>query len=353
MPIRKLASILSTALKSNFVGLGRPYKLNFCVTYRCQSRCETCSIWQMRPQGELGIDEIRRFAEKNSYFKWIELTGGEVFLRDDLVEIARAFSDHCGGLYILTMPTNSLCNPNMVRQRLEGILALGIPKVVITVSLDGYRELHDRIRGIPGNYDRAIQMFRMLQEMRREHGNLEFVFGYTMSKLNQGSFRKTFDAVKEDIPTVTYNDFHVNLAQTSDNYYNNSEMDIKTDVRGAAEEISFLLRSRRAKASAVDMIEAAFLRNLVRYSLTGRTPMPSRSLEASLFMDSFGDVYPSIMWNERIGSIRSTGYELMPLWNSDAAVELRRHRREREPSQWTSCEAYQSIIGNAKSLLVA
>lgn len=353
MSIKKLASILATALESNFVGLRRPYKLNFCVTYRCQSRCLSCNIWQMKPQGELSMDEIRRFAGKNSYFKWIELTGGEVFLRDDIIEIAKAFSDSCRDLYILTMPTNSLCNPNMVRQRLEGILALGIPKVVITVSLDGYRELHDRLRGIPGNYDKAIQMFRMLQGMRKAHGNLEFVFGYTMSKLNQGKFADTFNAVKADIPDITHNDFHVNLAQTSDNYYNNSETDLRVDHEVAAGEIESLIRGRRFRMGAINAIETAFLKNLAKYAATGKTPMRSRSLEVSLFMDSFGDVYPSIMWNEKLGSIRDTDYSLEPIWNGEKAVELRKNRSGKEPEQWTSCEAYQSIIGNAKSLLTA
>ncbi len=32
--------------------------------------------------------------------------------------------------------------------------------------------------------------------------------------------------------------------------------------------------------------------------------MKSRSLEASLFIDSFGNVYPSIMWDKKIGNIK-------------------------------------------------
>ncbi len=45
---------------------------------------------------------------------------------------------------------------DLVERKLREILSLGIPRVAITVSLDGYRELHDKIRGVPGNYDRAI-----------------------------------------------------------------------------------------------------------------------------------------------------------------------------------------------------
>ena len=352
MSVERMMGLGMTALESNFRTLKRPYKLNFAVTYWCQSRCLTCNIWQMKPKGELSIDEIRSFASKNPHFKWIELTGGEVFMRSDLVEIAKAFSENSKHLYILTMPTNSLSNHDLMSRELEEILALGIPRVAITVSLDGYRELHDRIRGVPGNYDKAIDTFKRLQEMKKEHSNLYFVFGYTMSKFNQGEFAKTFEAIKRDIPAISYNDFHVNLGQISDNYYGNSNLDIKPNDSKVLEELGSIIRNRKREYGAISLIESAFLRKLVEYARTGKTPMRSKSLEASLFLDSYGNVYPSIMWNRKIGNIRDTEYSLEALWNSSDAKEVRRLIREgKEPSQWTSCEAYQSIIGRIPSLL--
>lgn len=347
----RLAGLALTALKSNVSELKRPYKLNFCVTYRCQSRCKTCDIWKMRPEGELSIDEVRSVAGKNSYLKWIELTGGEVFLRSDIVEVARAFSTSCRGLYVLTMPTNSLCNLETVRNRLEGILSLGIPRVVVTVSLDGHRELHDSIRGIPGNYDRAIAMFRMLGELKAKYDSLSFVFGYTISRFNQGQLERTFQEVKGDLPWITHNDFHVNLAQTSDNYYNNSGLAISPDPMEVRKDLSFLLSGRRFSADPMNVVEDAFLSNLVKFSVTGKTPVRGRSLEASLFLDSFGNVYPSIMWDEKLGNVRDTGYDFVPILASQRSIALRSMRSVVEPEQWTSCEAYQSLAGNIKALI--
>jgi len=352
MSIEKLLGLGMTAVESNLRTLKKPYKLNFAVTYWCQSRCLTCKIWQMKPKGELSIDEIREFANKNREFKWIELTGGEVFMRSDLVEIAKAFNEGSKHLYILTMPTNSLSNHDLMFRKLEEILELGIPRVAITVSLDGYRELHDKIRGVPGNYDKAIDTFKRLMELKRKHNNLYFVFGYTMSRFNQGKFDETVRAVKRDIPSISYNDFHINLGQISDNYYGNSDLDIKPNDSEVLNELHSVIRNRKARYDAISLIETAFLRNLIKYASTGKTPMKSKSLEASLFLDSYGNVYPSIMWNKKIGNIRDTKYSLEPLWNNSDAVEVRRLIREgKEPSQWTSCEAYQSIIGRIPSLI--
>ena len=310
-----------TALKSNLTTLDKPYKLNFAVTYRCQSRCLTCNIWQMRPKGELELWEIQEFAKKNRYFKWIELTGGEVFLRNDIVDIARAFAENSKGLYILTIPTNSLCN-------------------------------HDMVRGIVGNYDKAIAFFKNLMELKKEYKNLYFVFGYTLSKFNEGRFRETFESVKNDIPEITYNDFHINLGQLSDNYYSNSNVEIKAEKNIVEDEVKWLLKNRRYEFGSIAAIERVFLKNLVRYVETGKTPMRSRSLEASVFIDSYGTVYPSIMWDRKIGNIRNSSYDHAQILKSKEAEEAMKELKSgNTPEFWTSCEAYQSIVGNLRSFL--
>jgi MoaA/NifB/PqqE/SkfB family radical SAM enzyme len=349
----KLLSFAGTALKSNFVKLERPYKLNFCITYWCQSRCITCRIWEMKPKGELNIEEIREFVRKNPYFKWVELTGGEPFLRSDIVEIAKAFKEYSRDLYMLTLPTNSLCDHNLVDRKLREILSLGIPRIAVTVSLDGYRELHDKIRGIPGNYDKAIDTFKRLMQLRKEFKNLYFVFGYTLSKFNKGEFQKTFEAVRAEIPEITYNDFHINLAQISGNYYNNMNDDIKVNTPEIVEELKSIMEKRKFEAGVIPLIENAFMKRLVEYARTGVSPMRSRSLEASLFLDSFGNVYPSIMWDKRIGNIKDVSFDLSQLWNNDIAKSVREDiAKGREPSQWTACEAYQVLTGNVLSLLL-
>ncbi|MCL4379243.1 MAG: radical SAM protein [Candidatus Marsarchaeota archaeon] len=348
----KMASLAMTALKSNFSSLKRPYKLNFCVTYWCQSACLTCKIYEIRPKGELTIEEIRKFAERNSYFQWIELTGGEPFLRSDIVEIAKAFKESCKDLYLMTMPTNSLCNISMVEKRLREILSLQIPRFVVTVSLDGWRELHDKIRGVQGNFDKAMQVYGMIQKLKKEHMNVDAVFGYTMSKFNQGQFEQTYQAVKQLYPDVTYNDFHINLAQASENYYKNEEMDIRPDYGMAAKEVEYFLTKRSRSADPMIIIENAFLKKLVEFAKTGKSPMRSRSLEASLYLDSWGNVYPSIMWNRKIGNIKEVDYDLSKLWHSEPAKEVRKDIKDgKQPSEWTSCEAYQALTGNMLSLL--
>ena len=348
----KLAGLTCVALKSNFTTLKRPYKLNFSITLWCQSKCLTCDIWKLRPRDELTIDEIRQFARKNSYFRWVELTGGEPFLRSDIVEIARTFAENCRNLYVMTTPTNSLCSYETTISRIREIAALNIPKFALTISLDGYRELHDKIRGIPGNYDKAIKIFKGVKALRKEYPNIYVIFGYTMSKFNEGQFERTYQAVKSEIPDITYNDFHINLSQTSSNYYHNENLVFTAQSEAAAKEIREIIKRRHTDISFIGVIESAFLRKLEYFARTGKMPLGSRSLEASLFLDSWGNIYPSIMWDKKIGNIREIDYTLDKVWDGKDAQEVRMAIKEhREPVEWTSCEAFQALVGNVSSLI--
>jgi len=64
-------------LASNLKDLKFPYKLNFCLTYKCNSKCLSCDIWKIKSTNELNSDELKSFFERSNKFSWIDVTGGE------------------------------------------------------------------------------------------------------------------------------------------------------------------------------------------------------------------------------------------------------------------------------------
>lgn len=340
----KMAGIVGTILKSNITKLSRPYKLNFSITYWCQSRCTHCSIWQIRPKGELTLDEIREFAKQNRYFKWLELTGGEPFLRSDIVEIARAFNESCKGLYLLTMPTNSLCSYEMEMKKIEEMAKLGIPNIVITVSLDGYRELEDKIRGVPGNYDKAIRMYKGIAELGKKYPGLIATIGFTIIKANAGQLERTVEEVMKEIPEINYANFHVNVGQVSDNYYANINNPVAAPTELAIKDVNFLLEKMRAVKErglarrAKQFLEIKYMEGTLEFLRTKLSPIPNRDGELSIFMDSYGTVFPSIMTSKKIGNIRQDGYSLNKMISH---AEL----GTQHENYYTPCESYQSVLG--------
>jgi MoaA/NifB/PqqE/SkfB family radical SAM enzyme len=82
----------------------RPLFLDYAVTWRCNARCIMCDTWQACKDldtpmpGELSLEDWRFMLKRDAEFlaglKKIGLTGGEPFLRKDMVELIRLFHEH-------------------------------------------------------------------------------------------------------------------------------------------------------------------------------------------------------------------------------------------------------------------
>ena len=55
------------------------------VTYRCNARCNMCDCWKdpTRPEDEISIETIRKLPR----MEFVNITGGEPFVRKDLTKI--------------------------------------------------------------------------------------------------------------------------------------------------------------------------------------------------------------------------------------------------------------------------
>ena len=114
MRLSPYTALAKAAFKANLGRLDAPFKLTFCLTFWCNYRCQTCNIWKMKPRDELTLDEIRRFFQKSGKFLWVDLTGGEVTLRKDFIDICHAVIDGNPDLLLLHFPTNGYLTDKVV-----------------------------------------------------------------------------------------------------------------------------------------------------------------------------------------------------------------------------------------------
>lgn len=324
-----------------------PLKLNLCLTYWCQYKCKTCNIWQRKPADELTTDEIIALVRENPNVNWVDLTGGEIFLRRDIDEIFDAVVAGWSRLAILHFPTNGFQTDRIVRS-VERIAGRGPAHTIVTVSVDGDEALNDEIRGIKGGFRRQMQTFNALRRIR----GIQVALGVTLSTHNAGQFQRTFAACAHACPGLTVDDVHLNVAQRSEHYYGNAETDsLAPDLASTREEMHSYRRMRGAARSPRHLLENAYLKHLDQFLVTGRTPMPCHALRASCFIDPWGVVYPCITYSRPIGRLRETGMRLDPIWNDAATKQVQEEIWRGDcPQCWTACEAYQSILGNALAL---
>ncbi|MGH9372311.1 MAG: radical SAM protein, partial [Vicinamibacterales bacterium] len=195
-----------------------PLKLNLCLTYWCQYKCKTCNIWRRKPSDELTTEELIALVRENPNINWLDLTGGEIFLRSDIDEIFEAIVAGWRRLAILHFPTNGFQTDRIVAS-VERLARRGSARTIVTVSLDGDEALNDEIRGIRGGFRRQIETFKAL---RRIPG-IVTALGMTLSTYNLGRFDQTFDACARECPGLSIDDVHLNVAQKSGHYYGNAE----------------------------------------------------------------------------------------------------------------------------------
>jgi len=291
--------------------------------------------------GELTLAEIDQFFRVSNKFSWIDLTGGEVTLRPDFVDIVRSILTHCKDLYHLHTPTNGLA-PALIEDRVRKIMAMKPNKFVVTISLDGPRDLNDKLRGIKGDFDKVIETAKRLSTIKDK--NFKFVLGFTLSSANRGMFEQMVREVREQIPSLKPDDFHMNVVHTSGHYYDNVHTDalaedLRADVRN--------YRSSRTEKykNGIGFLEDQYLRYADDYLRTGKTPMTCQALAGSVFIDSFGDIYPCSIYSKKMGNIKAIGYDLEKFWNTSAVKDARSEiERGQCPQCWTPCEAYQSIL---------
>src|SRR5215510_6192868 len=153
--------------------LHRKRKLNtliFFVTSHCNATCETCFYWdELNQKGDLSWDEIVKLSQSTPPFTDLWFSGGEPTLRRELAEIIDLFVRNNGVRYI-NLPTNGL-KPNRIYEVAEHVL-LRNPRLElhINIALDGLRESHDFMRGVPGNFERALESGRLLRKLKPRFG---------------------------------------------------------------------------------------------------------------------------------------------------------------------------------------
>lgn len=346
--MKRIVKLGARVARSNLGRNSLPFKLTLIVTFSCDTRCRMCNIWQRPKKGTMTLEEVDRFFQRNPHFSWVNLSGGEIWTRPDASDLIQIVLDRSPDLFLLDFPTTGQQTDAIV-SGVERILRSPLPKLLLTVSLDGSREVHEDVRRTKGAFDRAIETFRQLRKLRSRR--FDVFLGMTLSNFNRGELFSTIDAVREEIPDIELSEFHVNLAQESSHYYQNEGMG-RTEQE-ALGDLGEFLRRRGHRFHPVAWLERTYQRLTPRFLESGETPLPCKALASSVFIDPRWNVYPCSMYDAPLGNLRELDFDLAGLWVAERTVALQKEIAAGKcPNCWTPCEAYQTILGNvARSIL--
>jgi radical SAM protein with 4Fe4S-binding SPASM domain len=129
----------------------RPVHAVWELTLACDLRCVHCgSRAGKKRNNELSTAECLEVVERLAQMgtREVSLIGGEAYLRPDWTTIAAAIVQ-AGMECTLQSGARNLTDTRLREAAAAGVRAIGI-------SIDGLRDVHDRLRGVPGSFHAAV-----------------------------------------------------------------------------------------------------------------------------------------------------------------------------------------------------
>jgi MoaA/NifB/PqqE/SkfB family radical SAM enzyme len=283
----------------------KPKWITVMTTELCNSRCTMCNIWQNKKTHEpLSPEEIKKTLG-DPLFKDVDLvlnTGGESTTRADLKEFLMAEHEALPKATIV-LGTNSLL-PERAYNAVKYLLEHNV-RVDVGLSVDGIGELLDKIRGVPGNFEKLDWLLHKLVELRQIYGKLLSISAGTVLMDDN---LKNYLVIKKYLDSMGVG--HVLQCYNSTQYYRNETIKASENK----DEIRKIVKAQ-PKNVLIDKWLKVLDGKSIKYACF--------AMHKFCVLKSNGDMVPCWnLWNQSVGNVR----EKTPteIWSSQASNEARK-----------------------------
>jgi len=269
---------------------------------------------------------------------WLTLGGGEVYLREDLIEIAESAWNCYPHLYGLGISTNGLLTDRIVNVTKDMLKRKR--NLRVSVSIDGYDKLNDEIRGVSGSYTKSLNAYYQLKQLEKDHKYFSTGVNYTISSFNAGKLQSFIEetGIVPDISLTHKGDPAFNNSVEVDYLVDNSQNELVLD------DLNYLL-SQYEITDPRTVIKRIFIKKMKQHLKNpSKMVLPCSALCASIFIDPFGIAFPCTIWSQPLGSLLDYNFE--ELWKSDQAKYARELIKKEKCSLpcFSGCESTHTIL---------
>ena len=323
--------------------------LIYFVTNKCNCKCEHCFFWKElnKCDDELTLEEVEKISKTMKDMLYLTLSGGEPFLRQDLPDLVGAFYKNSNAR-VVVIPTNGTM-PEVILKKVKEIKArFKDLNLVVYVSLDDFKEEHDKLRCFEGCFDKAVETLKGLKEIKGiSVGTLS-----TFTASNQDRARDFYNFIREELkPDFAY----FNLVRGEPKSRSMKEVDIDKYVelceliekdfisgklRGYKDQwfwpLSMALNLKTHK-SIKDTLKKGYL-------------MPCYAGKLSAVLYSNGDVFPCELLDSKLGNLRDFGFDFSRLLDGEKAKEVRKKIKDTKCFCTHECFMNVNLLYNPNSL---
>lgn len=283
-----------------------PTDASIITNYRCQMRCRMCNIWKhpTNREKEISAKELEILPK----LKFINVTGGEPFLRDDLEEIVEVLYRKTKRIVI---STSGFHYKKIFK------LAERFPKIGIRVSIEGLAKTNNDLRGRDEGFDRGLKTLLGLKKM----GIKDIGFGITVSNQNSEDMLWLYElsnSMKMEFATASFHN----------SYYFHKDDNVVTNAGEVTGNFEELIKRLLCEKEPKSWFRALFNLGLIGYINGEKRMLPCEAGLVNFFIDPYGEVYPcngleEKYWKESMGNICSAA-SFEDLWFSSRAQLVRK-----------------------------
>jgi MoaA/NifB/PqqE/SkfB family radical SAM enzyme len=296
-----------------------PTFLIYEITKKCNSRCVMCNIWKKKDIGkELDHTDINKIFSQEFFkdVKYLNLSGGEPFLKQDFKDMVKEFIKILKNVELIAVATNGFLTKkikqdvieilNFIKEQNKGI------KFSLTISIDGPKQIHNKIRGVSSAYDTAMTTFQELKKLENNYDFFTLGVETVICKYNVDKIERIYEAHKK----LTN---HLNFVPAIySSFFSNTDLDFFIEEKDIPKVINLYKRMTKETPHL-----AYFYDKATHYLIHRERTFPCLGGILTARIDSYGNLYPCLMLAK---SVATKGDNYSEKWFGDEMNKFRKTR---------------------------
>jgi len=327
------------ATRRGWVKPVNPLTLTFSVTAACQSRCKTCNsgaVYLANPhlaKQNLDLDEIEKIFKSLGPIYFFNISGGEPFMRPELAEIIRLACIHLKPR-LIHIPTNGI-SPKFIgkttRKILEYMGEHAWPSTPISIkpSIDGVGEVHDYVRGYPGNFALLEKTLDTLLAIRKENPRLHVDLGTVISNMNLHHL----DDIEDWVHSRGIESYRHEIAEQRAEFNNLGDPitpppDVYAELTERFKRKIFRnIKSKALLTRTTEAVRVVYYDVAVEILKQRRQVTPCYGGISNIHMNYDGEIWPCCVLggDQSMGRVRDFDHDIQALLQSETAKKARKY----------------------------
>lgn len=311
----------------------QPITAFLAVTLRCNSRCVMCDVWKRKHKKEEVKAKI--YQKLPSSLTSIDITGGEPFLREDLIEVVDVLKRACPKAKLL-ITTNGLLSERI--RKLTPKLLKRDKNLAFRVSLDGWGEIHERVRGVRGAFKKVQKTLNILKSL----GVKDLGVIFTFMKINKNELKKILNFCKKEKLQFSFN-----LLHHSSILFGKNHLILNPDIKEIKEALGLVTKFFLSSPHPKNLAKAWFYHSCNFYVKNKKRILPCAAGENFFYMDPQGNIYICHFKNWKIGNLKNQQFSV--IWQGKKRKEYLK-MAEACNDCWMICTVKDEIRNKKKIL---